>query len=92
MLVCHMYAMLNVEVMIERATFRSDSYACNMLTSLVLSCPVPCAMWHCSKYFETTGQRYRRLKVLEIGLGCNMGYGPGKWQSNSSLSNRGLLP
>lgn len=31
----------------------------------------------CSKYFETNNQRLRRLKVLEIGLGCDMAYGPG---------------
>jgi len=43
-----------------------------LLAAVVLR--VPCG--HCSKYFETNGQRLRRLKVLEIGLGCNMDYGP----------------
>lgn len=31
-----------------------------------------------SFYFEARGaRRYRKLKILEIGLGCDMGYGPG---------------
>lgn len=28
-----------------------------------------------SKYFEPDGRRFRQMKVLEIGLGCNMAYG-----------------
>jgi hypothetical protein len=32
----------------------------------------------CSKYLENNNQRLRKLKVLEIGLGCNMHYGPGE--------------
>jgi hypothetical protein len=30
-----------------------------------------------SKYFEMSGKRFLPLKILEIGLGCDMGYGPG---------------
>eukprot|EP00879_Flechtneria_rotunda_P024924 GHRR01026451.1.p1 GENE.GHRR01026451.1~~GHRR01026451.1.p1 ORF type:complete len:331 (+),score=43.90 GHRR01026451.1:939-1931(+) len=30
-----------------------------------------------SKYFEGQGRRWQHLKILEIGLGCDMVYGPG---------------
>lgn len=31
-----------------------------------------------SSYFEAnSARRYQKLKILEIGLGCNMNYGPG---------------
>jgi spermidine synthase len=30
-----------------------------------------------SKYFEVQHRRHQKLKLLEIGLGCNMNYGPG---------------
>jgi hypothetical protein len=30
-----------------------------------------------SKYFEVQHRRFQKLKLLEIGLGCNMNYGPG---------------
>lgn len=31
-----------------------------------------------SKHFEMSGKRFLPLKVLEIGLGCDMTYGPGR--------------
>jgi hypothetical protein len=39
------------------------------------SCAAGCVVV-CSKYFEQDGRRFQRLKILEIGLGCDMGYGP----------------
>jgi hypothetical protein len=46
------------------------------LPVVVFCCTEPLGPLCCSKYFERDNQRFSKLKFLEIGLGCNMHYGP----------------